>query len=79
MEKKKKLIVLCPGCKKEVEYYQSSFRPFCSQACSVIDLAEWGKETYRIAAVEQKSESDFRFQKEDFPNEDLQEKDGNEL
>lgn len=42
-------IVNCPSCGKEVEWREtSSWRPFCSERCKLIDLGEWASESHRI-------------------------------
>jgi len=46
-------IVSCPTCRKNVEWTaESTWRPFCSQRCKLIDLGAWANESYRIPAVE---------------------------
>ena len=46
-------IVNCPSCGKPVKWEQdSSFRPFCSERCKLIDLGEWLGEKHRIAGQE---------------------------
>jgi endogenous inhibitor of DNA gyrase (YacG/DUF329 family) len=41
--------VVCPSCRKEVEWNESSlFRPFCSKKCQLIDLGEWADEEKAI-------------------------------
>ena len=40
--------VKCPACEKKFDYYQSEFRPFCSEHCRMIDLGHWLLEGYRI-------------------------------
>jgi endogenous inhibitor of DNA gyrase (YacG/DUF329 family) len=44
----KLLIVKCPHCAVKFEYYQSKFRPFCSERCRLIDLGCWLDESYRV-------------------------------
>ncbi len=45
----KKLIVNCPNCSKQHDYYQSKpWSPFCSQRCHLIDLGAWASEEHRI-------------------------------
>lgn len=44
----KKLEVKCPQCDKKFQYYQSEFRPFCSNKCKMIDLGHWFDESYNI-------------------------------
>ena len=37
--------VKCPNCKKNVVWdASSSYRPFCSKRCQLIDLGEWYEE-----------------------------------
>jgi len=45
----KKINVKCPHCKKEFNYYDSSFRPFCCEKCKLIDLGQWLSEGYTVA------------------------------
>jgi len=33
--------VHCPVCKKEENWENNPFRPFCSDRCKLIDLGEW--------------------------------------
>jgi hypothetical protein len=47
--KKNKLDINCPHCKKEFNYYDSSFRPFCTERCKMIDLGHWFDESYTVA------------------------------
>ena len=43
-------IVKCPTCQKEVEWLkESTFRPFCSERCRLIDLGDWASEKHTIA------------------------------
>ena len=44
----KKFEVTCPTCKKKFEYYSSTFRPFCSEKCRLIDLGQWLTESYTV-------------------------------
>lgn len=42
-------IVKCPTCQKQVEWTESStFRPFCSDRCRLIDLGDWASEKHAI-------------------------------
>ena len=44
------LKVPCPTCKKEVLWLpESSYRPFCSKRCQLIDLGEWAEENHKIS------------------------------
>ena len=47
--KKKKLRVKCPQCKKDFEYNNSKYRPFCSKRCKLIDLGHWLDESYNVS------------------------------
>ncbi|MBC98830.1 MAG: DNA gyrase inhibitor YacG [Halobacteriovoraceae bacterium] len=49
----KVLNVACPKCKESFNYYESSFRPFCSERCKEVDLGLWFTETYKVASKEQ--------------------------
>ena len=40
--------VACPRCKKKFNYYESEFRPFCSEKCRLIDLGQWLNESYTV-------------------------------
>lgn len=43
--------VTCPICSKLVPWNdQSTYRPFCSKKCQLIDLGEWASEERKIAA-----------------------------
>ena len=43
-------IVKCPTCQKQVEWSElSTFRPFCSDRCRLIDLGDWASEKHAIA------------------------------
>ena len=43
------LKVKCPNCKKEIQWEDNKWRPFCSERCKMIDLGTWAKEDYRIS------------------------------
>jgi endogenous inhibitor of DNA gyrase (YacG/DUF329 family) len=44
------LSVPCPTCGKQVLWRQvSTWRPFCSKRCQLIDLGDWLDETHRIS------------------------------
>jgi endogenous inhibitor of DNA gyrase (YacG/DUF329 family) len=40
--------IKCPICKKEMNWIDNPFRPFCSERCKLIDLGKWASEDYRI-------------------------------
>lgn len=46
----KKFEVKCPTCTKSFPYYESLFRPFCSEKCRLLDLGQWLSESYAIPA-----------------------------
>jgi endogenous inhibitor of DNA gyrase (YacG/DUF329 family) len=49
MKEDKKIDVNCPRCKKKFNYYDSDFRPFCTEKCKMIDLGHWFDESYSVA------------------------------
>ncbi len=40
--------VKCPTCKREIDWSESPFRPFCSERCRLIDLGGWLSEKHSI-------------------------------
>jgi endogenous inhibitor of DNA gyrase (YacG/DUF329 family) len=42
------LRVRCPTCRREIDWEQSPFRPFCSERCRLIDLGAWLSEQHAI-------------------------------
>ena len=46
------LNVKCPQCETEFSYYESEFRPFCSERCKQIDLGHWFQESYVVPTKE---------------------------
>lgn len=40
--------VQCPTCRREIDWSQSPFRPFCSERCKLIDLGAWLTEKHAI-------------------------------
>ena len=40
--------IKCPTCKREIEWSESPFRPFCSERCKLIDLGAWLSEKHAI-------------------------------
>ena len=51
--------IKCAKCKKEFNYYDSEFRPFCTERCKQIDLGMWFNEAYTVASTQPLSESDI--------------------
>ena len=33
--------VKCPTCKREIDWDESPYKPFCSERCRLIDLGAW--------------------------------------
>ena len=76
----KNLKVKCPHCDTIFSYYESDFRPFCSERCKMVDLGHWFKESYKVptkdpvtAAEEEqdgKDESEIENESESAYNED---------
>jgi uncharacterized protein len=49
--------VACPTCGKQVAWSpESTWRPFCSERCKLIDLGAWATERYRVPVVEDKDQ-----------------------
>ena len=40
--------VKCPQCRKETEWKDNEFRPFCSERCKLIDLDSWLRGKYSM-------------------------------
>ena len=60
MTAKKKPVVACPQCTKDVVWSEESpYRPFCSERCKLIDLGQWANEGYRIPAEQQPDDNDY--------------------
>ena len=55
--------ITCPVCSENTGWEGNTFRPFCSERCSHIDLGKWTDERYAIAdrhspaAVPERSDS----------------------
>lgn len=47
----------CPTCKRETEYENNQFRPFCSARCKLIDLGAWAGERYRMPTSERPADT----------------------
>lgn len=48
----KLLQVKCPQCGGVFSYYESEFRPFCTERCKMVDLGHWFEESYRVPTKE---------------------------
>lgn len=56
------LWVRCPQCGRAVPYsLQNPYRPFCSEACRIIDLGAWAAEEHKVAGepVNQDEDADL--------------------
>lgn len=52
-------VVNCPQCGEIVVWEKSSsFRPFCSERCKMLDLGQWATDTYRIPDTETPGKED---------------------
>ncbi|ADP10006.1 MULTISPECIES: DNA gyrase inhibitor YacG [Erwinia] len=52
-------VVNCPTCGKQVIWDKlSTWRPFCSKRCQLIDLGEWAAEEKRIPSSGDFNDSD---------------------
>lgn len=74
----KDLKVKCPICESVFSYYESGFRPFCSERCREIDLGKWLTESYTVPAqkmTEDEAEVLERLMEEKL-NEESSEEDG---
>ena len=40
----------CPICKRHTVYEGNPYRPFCSERCKLIDLANWFSGRYRVSS-----------------------------
>ncbi|HEU4931136.1 MAG TPA: DNA gyrase inhibitor YacG [Pyrinomonadaceae bacterium] len=38
----------CPTCRKQVEWKDNPFRPFCTERCQLVDLGRWVEGEYRV-------------------------------
>jgi endogenous inhibitor of DNA gyrase (YacG/DUF329 family) len=53
--------VVCPHCGKSVLWApESTWRPFCSERCRLIDFGAWATERYRVPVTEEKDELETR-------------------
>lgn len=58
--------VKCPNCQKTVEWVkESSFRPFCSKRCRLIDLGEWASENHVISDQTLETTEEFSLSNDD--------------
>lgn len=59
------LKVKCPICAKSFSYYESEFRPFCSDKCKMVDLGHWLNQTYTIPVAPTPNELIEEFSEEE--------------
>lgn len=62
------LRVKCPQCETIFSYYESEFRPFCSERCKLIDLGHWFEETYRVPSNDKKQNETEIYEDQDNEN-----------
>jgi len=41
--------VTCPHCRKRGPWLESTWKPFCSERCRLVDLGHWFDGNYRIS------------------------------
>ena len=41
--------IKCPTCKKRGDWFATSFGPFCSERCKLVDLGKWFSEANVIS------------------------------
>jgi endogenous inhibitor of DNA gyrase (YacG/DUF329 family) len=41
-------MVKCPTCRRQIDWANAPFRPFCSDRCRLIDLGAWLSEKHAI-------------------------------
>ena len=49
--------VKCPTCRREIDWANSPYRPFCSDRCRLIDLGAWLSEKHVIPGETVRNES----------------------
>lgn len=55
-------IIKCPTCQKEVAWVKTStFKPFCSERCRLIDLGDWASGKHAIPDEPLPSIEEFPF------------------
>jgi len=40
---------ICPLCRRNTQWENNPFRPFCSERCQLIDLGSWASEDYAVS------------------------------
>jgi len=41
--------IKCPTCRKEGDWFEGKYGPFCSHRCKLVDLGKWFGEELRIS------------------------------
>lgn len=66
----KNLKVKCPSCQSSFNYFDSPFRPFCTERCQMIDLGHWFLDSYAVKGedvkLEQGLEQETQEENEDY-------------
>lgn len=52
MAMKNATIRRCPQCRRETNWEDNPWKPFCSERCQMIDLGKWASEDYRAPLAE---------------------------
>lgn len=42
----------CPLCRRETNWEDNPWKPFCSERCQTIDLGNWATESYKVPLAE---------------------------
>lgn len=50
--------VKCPTCRREIDWANAPFRPFCSERCRLIDLGAWLSEQRAIPSDSTPADAD---------------------
>jgi uncharacterized protein len=43
------MVIKCPTCKKEGDWFSTPYGPFCSKRCKLVDLGQWFSEEHKIS------------------------------
>lgn len=45
-------LITCPLCRKQTQWENNIFKPFCSERCKMIDLGKWATGDYAVPVEE---------------------------
>lgn len=57
--------IICPSCRKTVDWVDNEFRPFCSERCRLIELGSWAKEVYKLKGEESGGTENYKLDNDD--------------